>query len=382
MSDTLTHKALADLLGVSVTTIKSYRRKFSGCIPVENQGKPIRFKPQAATVGTRIRDFFNQGMSVPEVRLRLAQEFDWISADAPKGGEDEACDSGDALREKADVSPDLAHNVNTLAKSMVAMSQQQKSVLQRMQVIEDMLEQLGLKDLSESARQLRAETGQAESLLEERLGNLDSVTQALADTMGSLSDRLEKFLGGRQAAAEEWQAQGGLSGALSELAKEEGKQADESPNKVVSFNAVKNRPTPGPAREEASQSQVHAAQPSQEPSRAFLTSPLIVRTAQGNHISPAGRNRGRFSINDLKAMLIYGFSPPNHYTLHWEPHGQGWWLKLKQEENPDNEPLYLLLMELPAQGGGSVVEILQVKRGEDNLHPVEICAIIDSFSGI
>ncbi len=380
MSDTLTHKALADLLGVSVTTIKSYRRKFPGCIPLENQGKPIRFKPQAATVGTRIRDFFTQGMSVPEVRLRLAQEFDWISPDAPKGHADEDADNGPS-REKAEIAPDLAQNVNTLAKSMVAMSQQQKSILTRMQTIEDMLEQLGLKDLSESARQLKAESGQAESLLEERLGHLDSVTHALAEAMGSLSGRLEKFLGGRQAAAEEWQAQGGLSGALAGLAKEESRQSEEAANKVVSFNAAKNR-SPAPAREESLQPQAHAAKSPQEPARSFLTAPLIVRTAQGHHISPAGRNRGRFSLNDLKAMLIYGFSPPNHYTLHWESHGQGWWLKLKQEEKPENEPLYLLLMELPAQGGGTVVEILQVKRGEENLHPVEICAIIDSFSSI
>lgn len=379
MSDTLTHKALADLLGVSVTTIKSYRRKFPGCIPVENQGKPIRFKPEAATVGTRIRDFFSQGMSVDEVRPRLAQEFDWISPKAPKEHADDKCDSGDALREKSEIAPDLAHRVNTLLKGVVEMSQQQKAVLQRMQTIEDMLEQLGLKDLSESARQLKAESGHAGSLLEERLENLDSVTHTLAETMSSLSNRLDKFLGGRQAAAEEWQAQGGLSGALSELAKEESKLAEEAASKVVSFNSVKNRPT-APAQEAVSP-QAHAAQAHQEPSRAFLTSPLIVRTAQGQHISPAGR-RGRISLNDLKAMLIYGFSPPNHYTMHWEPHGQGWQLKLKQEGDSDNEPLYLVLMELPAQGGGSVVEILQVKRGEDNLHPVEICAFIDSFSGM
>ena len=47
---TFTHKALADLLGVSETTVKSYRRKFPGCIPVASQGKPIRFPAEAAAV--------------------------------------------------------------------------------------------------------------------------------------------------------------------------------------------------------------------------------------------------------------------------------------------------------------------------------------------
>ena len=70
---TLTHKDLADLLKVSETTVKSYRRKFPGCIPVASQGKPIRFPAVAAEVALRIRDLFELGMSVEEVRLRLAE---------------------------------------------------------------------------------------------------------------------------------------------------------------------------------------------------------------------------------------------------------------------------------------------------------------------
>ena len=103
----------------------------------------------------------------------------------------------------------------------------------------------------------------------------------------------------------------------------------------------------------------------------------MVRTGQGQYVSAGGRGRGRFSLNDLKAMLIYGYTPPNHFTLRWESHGQGWWLSL--EQSAGQLAYQLLLMELPSQKGGNVAEILQVKRNDVPLHPAEICTIVDSF---
>ena len=114
-----------------------------------------------------------------------------------------------------------------------------------------------------------------------------------------------------------------------------------------------------------------------EPPRHFFSLPLVVRTEQGQYVSAGGKSRGRFSLNDLKAMLIYGYTPPHHFTLRWESHGQGWWLTLEQETS--GRSLLLLLMEVPAQRGGSVAEILQIKNNGETAHPAEICAIVDSF---
>lgn len=74
----LTHKDLAKALGVSETTIKSYRRKFPACIVVASKGKPLRFMPEAETVCRRIQALFALGMAVEDVRVRLAEEFAWI----------------------------------------------------------------------------------------------------------------------------------------------------------------------------------------------------------------------------------------------------------------------------------------------------------------
>ena len=73
--DLLTHADLAQAVGVSVTSIKSYRSKFPGFIPVASWTKPLRFAPGALPVCRRIRELFTQGQSVAQVRRELASEF-------------------------------------------------------------------------------------------------------------------------------------------------------------------------------------------------------------------------------------------------------------------------------------------------------------------
>lgn len=373
---TFTHKALADLLGVSETTVKSYRRKFPGCIPVASQGKPIRFSAQAAAVATRIRDFFETGMSVEEVRARLVGEFDWIAPEQPRT----------PAKSGAEVSPELSAGVSNMAKSMVAMTQQQKALLSRMQGIESLLEDLGLKggqDLDELRRKKAAAAREREQSLEERLNRLDETTKDLAGNLASLADQLGRFLGRRDTAAEDW-ANGGADDALAtaaQLAAETAAPAspERSVSKVIPLHAASgDKQTSAFAAGRTGAPAAGFADPTlAEPPRHFFSLPLVVRTGQGQYVSAGGRGRGRFSINDLKAMLIYGYTPPNHFTLRWESHGQGWWLHL--EQSAGQLAYQLLLMELPSQKSGNVAEILQVKRNDVPLHPAEICSIVDSF---
>ena len=368
---TLTHKDLADLLKVSETTIKSYRRKFPGCIPVASQGKPIRFPAVAADVALRIRDLFELGMSVEEVRLRLSEDYSWIT---PKA---EAAKKGGA--EKGEVNPELTQGVSNMAKSMVAMAQQQKAILARMQGIESMLEDLGVQGNVDAGamRQTAVKSArEKEEQMEARLGKLDATTQELAGTVASLAQDLGRFLGRREKAAEEWRNSGGINSEDAQDAHEQAAQMgqDHSGAKVI---PLRQESVPASSPDPAQTDNRPA-----EPSRNFLTLPLVVRTGQGQYISAGGRGRGRFCINDLKAMLAYGFTPPHHFVFSWEQHGQGWWLSLEQASAPENDTARthkLLLMELPTQRGSSVVEILQLKNNGEAVHPAEICTVIDSF---
>ena len=376
MSDTTyTHKDLSSLLGVSETTVKSYRRKFPGCIPVASKGKPIRFTDEALAVTTRIRDLFETGMSVNDVRSRLAAEFAFIDEDTPQ--------EGGARSGKSDVSPELSLGVSNMAKSMVAMTQQQKAILSRMQGIEGMLEEFGLQgDFGQSPRAEKARA--REALIESRLDTLDANTRELARTVQNLAGELNRFLGRREKAAEEWP--GSSAQTVSDAARLAAWTIDPSVREAVvqerqSAQIIPLRPDKKPDLQRPDSNLVpgQAVVPEgpSEPPRQFFGLPLVARTEQGQYISAGGKSRGRFSLNDLKAMLIYGFTPPNHFTLRWERHGQGWWLYMEQENS--DRAIHLLLMELPTHKGGSVVEILQIRQGDEVMHPAEICTIIDSF---
>ena len=359
--DLVTHKDLAVLLGVSETTVKSYRRKFPGCIPVANKGKPIRFTTDAKAVALRIRDLFAEGMSVPEVRSRLAAEFAWVHEKAP-----EAKPAG---------RPETTQGVANIARGVVDMSRRQDTLLKRMQSIESMLAELGLSgsDEVETLRRKRAETEkQTGERLEQRLDHLDRVTGELGTTVRDLASQLGRFLERRAAARENWEQE--RKAVVEEAA---GVAASLPPSpEPAGAKVIPIRPEP-PAES------AEAAEPADrpEPPRHFFTLPLVVRTQQGVYVSAGGRSRGRFCLNDLKAVLVYGFPSPRQYRMHWEAHGQGWRLVLDQPKVEDSRAFTLLLMELPTKEGGKVAEILQLKDGERQGHPAEFAAMLESLLG-
>lgn len=70
-----THRDLAQALGVSETTIKSYRAKFPSFLPVAREGKPVRLHPEALDVCRRIRDLFADGLSILQATAALQCQF-------------------------------------------------------------------------------------------------------------------------------------------------------------------------------------------------------------------------------------------------------------------------------------------------------------------
>ncbi|MBU1041457.1 MAG: MerR family transcriptional regulator [Proteobacteria bacterium] len=72
---TYTHRDLAGLLGVSETTIKSYRSKFPGFLPVAREGKPVRLHQESLEVCRRIRDLFADGLTIAQTTQRLRSDF-------------------------------------------------------------------------------------------------------------------------------------------------------------------------------------------------------------------------------------------------------------------------------------------------------------------
>ena len=144
---------------------------------------------------------------------------------------------------------------------MVAMTQQQKALLSRMQGIESLLEDLGLKggqDLDELRQKKAAAARMREQLLEERLNRLDQTTTDLAGNLASLADQLGRFLGLRDNAAQDW-ANGGAADALAtaaQLAAETAASARQAPEAA---------PAAGPERPAAKVISLHAASGDKQP---------------------------------------------------------------------------------------------------------------------
>jgi DNA-binding transcriptional MerR regulator len=74
-AQTCTHRDLAQALGVSETTIKSYRAKFPTFLPVAREGKPVRLHAEALDVCRRIRQLFADGLSIVQAVQALRSEF-------------------------------------------------------------------------------------------------------------------------------------------------------------------------------------------------------------------------------------------------------------------------------------------------------------------
>ena len=383
---TLTHKNLADSLGVSETTIKSYRRKFPGCFPVASSGKPIRFTESSLDVALRVQALFALGMSIPEVRLRLANEFSWITPGDEK-----------AAKPASDLGPEEIQNgLSTLAKSMVSMGQQQHAIAKRMATLEETLRTMaaggGVNEGAGTAVGPARESSSALTALTGRLDALEEVSAKLTRAMVTVIEKLDHIAGAASAGPAPGSATGMAAARPSATASplppdkpgqasargpaDPRQQPEETPaNNVVAFPTRQQDTQPENLRPQA------PAQ-TEEPPRPFFGLPLLARTGDGRFISASSRSRGKLNLNDLKAMLVYGFTPPNHYSLHWEKSSSGWWLHLEQLAVPDSERISLLLAEVQIeQGGQGFLEILRLRRGEQVLHPTEMCAIVESFTG-
>ncbi|MEF3696888.1 helix-turn-helix domain-containing protein [Desulfolutivibrio sp.] len=75
MNRELTHKDLARRLGVSVTTVKSYRSKFPGVILPVGRGKPLRFPSEALAACRAIHGGFQRGLSIEDIKSVLKKDF-------------------------------------------------------------------------------------------------------------------------------------------------------------------------------------------------------------------------------------------------------------------------------------------------------------------
>ncbi|WMW64428.1 MerR family transcriptional regulator [Nitratidesulfovibrio liaohensis] len=397
----LTHRDLARLLGVSETTVKSYRRKFPDCIPVASQGKPIRFTAEAAAVSLRIRDLFEMGMSVEEVRARLAAEFAWITPEAPARDARDDRDDAESAEPAAPPQParvelpqDFTLAVSNLAKSMVGLTQQQNAILKRVQHIETLIAALSPASGDGDVPGTTGTPGT--TTLQGRPAWLDEA-QALAARFEALLGAVTGSEGGDTGHAASVAAPRAASAAPASpapttpepptAATSGGDTASSDAEAAATSAPSGGRVVPFPGGMAAPPSSVpdapEAAFPApQDPPRHLLALPLVVQSPQGEFLGVAGRARGRFCINDLKAMLAFAFQPPDHYVLRSEPTEEGgWWLTLEQPQAEAPYDVVLLVDESVTPRGNQVAVVRRYVANGVESHPTEIYGFLRAVQG-
>ncbi|MDR1686736.1 MAG: helix-turn-helix domain-containing protein [Desulfovibrio sp.] len=394
-----THKDLSRLLGVSETTVKSYRRKFPGCIPVAGYGKPIRFGEDALRVARRIRDLFEHGLSVAETHARLAGEFDWIAP--PQADADE---QQPAPAEDETLRPDPNTLLAGLARSMVDIFLGQKEIIKRLEYLAALLQAPPAVPLAPTPFQGTGHNDAAGLAYRQpdkiggEYGSTDARNASASDT--------ERHTGGNGEYGPPWMddasvyAPAHASGRHGTDSEEYGftdardasgiepkgrgesraehdpeARAEEPAGHVCRIFPLRRQDAPELAASDA----VTAPMPERgqvEPPRRFLALPLMAAVGNGGYIGAGGKRRGRFSLNDLKALFVFTFTPPRHFRFLWEEREDAWMLRMEQEH--EGRRINILLAERSLREGSAAAVVLRLEENGEDRHPAEICAIIDT----
>ncbi|NDV24144.1 hypothetical protein [Desulfovibrio sp. JC022] len=138
-AETFTHRELSSITGVSVTTIKSYRKKFPEFFFIVGHGKPLRFRKGADKLCLRIRDLFNKNLSVKQIHDKLLTEFESVKENRQLS---ENIKNSDNPQVSSDEFEKLAKTTAQMMNGLAALVTVQAKAEQRLARIEKSLKEL------------------------------------------------------------------------------------------------------------------------------------------------------------------------------------------------------------------------------------------------
>jgi len=312
MADTYTHKDLASLCSVSETTIKSYRRKFPGFIPVLTRGKPIRFKKEAGDVCLKIRDCFEKGMSVKETGKVLKENF----KEQPVASKRTSISSQDAVSQGG-VSPEYLEKFFKTAGQMMQ----------------------GMASMA---------TAQAKS--NQRLEKLEKTVAKLVELETRNSELFSQFI--EQAKGPSTESAGTPPPSDSETKPTE--------KKVRTRKIVNVKGPEGKVKSYAFEKMEENKSPVMErPSDAFLNTPIVIMNEQGEFLGVPGR----LSLSGFVEILVREAEEGGASQSNWRREDENWVFTM---EVPGGDSHELFFMSTTTPRGNLVVLLdrLDVNRKE------------------
>lgn len=304
---TLTHALLAKALGVTVTTIKSYRRKFPEFFRTASLGKPIRFPAETLALCRRIHHHFKRGLSVEETRKHLGQEFEAVAAAPEK------------------------------ASATQAAPEHGKASLER---IEDLLE--GLFDLQNRTHSLMTELLAKLDTVADRLGQpqpgAGQISQIERAARPAAPGRIQRAIDEATQTAPVWppkaspaaQANAGTVGTPSQARTSHNAPSElpgQTPASAKPDAAAVADPETGTGRKDSPAQGAAVGGP--RPPAEFLDKPVVVHSANGDFLgvtSPTGRP---FTLEQFEAFLVRRAQDEGGFSSAWIRQGQQWTLRLE-----------------------------------------------------
>ncbi len=289
MTDIYTHKDLAALCSVSETTIKSYRRKFPGFIPVLTQGKPIRFRKEAGDVCLTIRDCFEKGMSVKETAKVLKQRF----------------------KEQPVKPPDVTSQAKTMGSPGGVSSEYLEKFFQ---TAGQMMQ--GMASLA---------TAQAKS--NQRLEHLEKAISKLVETEARNSEQLTDLIGLLKKSSP--LASGDQAGP---------KPTTLKPEKKVKRTIVNVKGAEGNIKSYAFETrEKHKSPKPEHPSEAFLDTPIVIMNEQGEFLGVPGR----LSVSGFVERLVREAEEGRVPHSHWHQQNDGWIFSMEVADGNSHDLFFM-----------------------------------------
>ncbi len=351
---TLTHRDLAQALGVSETTIKSYRRKFPLFIPLYSQGKPLRFKPQALEVCRTIRDGFGADLSVEEVRSRLSLQF----PDVVKNRKDSVSVESPGA---APVEVPLAGSLQSLALAMERLAKAQEETHRRLGQVQEIMGDF-----------LTLQLGREDAFAR----GVEALQQSWERSLGELRLERPQVEAAQSAASPDATDGAGLAAPPGEQGRTlrvtvQNVFGESAEYRIASGLEPRSVSAPEPA------SAGEGAQAPTEPPRLLTVLPLVVRSATGEYLGVAGKAEGAFCLQDLDALLGRAYAPPHHFGREWRHlGGTAWQLRLEQADAIRPQRYVLELEPVQTPKGNTVTLLRRFEVQGREMPPPNLYALI------
>ena len=348
-SASVTHKDMAQALGVSVATIKHYRSQFPEFIPIAEQGKPLRFDRQVLDACQTIRECFNQDMSIQDIRNVLYKKFTAAASVPPRHAQNKRVSAHTLPRDRQE-----------FAAEMKELSAQ-------------------VRELIEKHAEIGASLGRIAVMLEGRL----TKQPELDENFEKLINRLERAVTGRMASFPPLRKTIQVRNSYGEVQEyvfdlQTSYQSD--PEMVKTETPLEQKETAieklvnagGEAKDLSVTSDFDSAiastSPANTPPESFMDLPLVILSAQSDFLGAAGRARGTFTVRDFYELLQKNALPSSRFELRWEPKTDGWILRTRQIQD-SGDKIYELQIEKTRTPKGNQVALAQQLYVDSRLVP-------------